>query len=134
MASMCQLSRSRFHALVREGIFPKPVQPGDGKRPYYTQELIRQCLDIRKTGIGQNGEIVLFNRLAGKKADRKQTAATPSKGEHPELVESLKALGLTVSAEVIGVALEAVFPGGVEGIDQGEVVRKVFLHLQGRRT
>jgi predicted DNA-binding transcriptional regulator AlpA len=134
MASMCQLSRSRFHALVREGVFPKPVQPGEGKRPYYTQELIRQCLDIRKTGIGQGGQIVLFNRRAGKKADRKQPAAIPPRGEHPELVESLKALGLTVSTEVVAVALEAVFPGGVEGIDQGEVVRKVFLHLQGRRT
>lgn len=52
MASMCQLSRSRFHTLVREGVFPRPVQPGEGKRPYYTQELIQQCLDIRRTGIG----------------------------------------------------------------------------------
>src|SRR5437763_178199 len=98
---MCQLYRSRFTALGREGVFPRPVQPTEGKRPYYTQELIRQCLDIRKTGIGQNGQIVLFNRRTGKKDERKQLAATPPTVEHPELVESLKALGLAVTAEVV---------------------------------
>lgn len=132
MASLCQLSRSRFHALVREGIFPRPVQPGEGKRPYYTQELIQQCLDIRRTGIGQNGQVVLFNRRTGKKSDRKRLPAQTTTG-HPELVESLRSLGLTVTGETVAAAVQAIFPGGVEGVDQGEVVRKVFLHLQGRR-
>lgn len=133
MASLCQLSRSRFHALVREGIFPRAVQPGEGKRPYYTQELIQQCLDIRRTGIGQNGRVVLFNRRTGKKADRKRPAAQPPTAEHPELVESLRSLGLTATGQAVAAAVQVVFPGGIEGVDQGEVVRKVFLHLQGRR-
>ena len=133
MASLCQLSRSRFHALVREGIFPRAVQPGEGKRPYYTQELIQQCLDIRRTGIGQNGQVVLFNRRTGKKADRKRSTTQPPPAEHPELVESLRSLGLTVTGQAVAAAVQAVFPGGIEGVDQGEVIRKVFLHLQGRR-
>ena len=49
------------------------------------------------------------------------------------IIDQLKALGLTVTAEVVAVAVQAVFPGGIEGVDQGEVVRKVFLHQQGRR-
>lgn len=133
MASMCQLSRSRFHTLVREGVFPRPVQPGEGRRPYYTQELIQQCLDVRKTGIGQNGQVVLFNRRSGKRAERKRPAARPATGEHAGLVESLRGLGLTATGETVAAAVQAVFPGGVDGVDQGEVVRKVFLHLQGRR-
>jgi hypothetical protein len=116
--------------LVREGIFPKPIQ---GKRPYYTQELLQQCLDIRRTGIGANGEVVLFNRRATKKPDRKQPAVTQPTPEYPELVESLRGLGLTVTGEAVAAAVRAVFPGGVEGVDENEVVRKVFLHLQGRR-
>jgi predicted DNA-binding transcriptional regulator AlpA len=134
MASLCQLSRSRFHALAREGVFPRPVQPGGGKRPYYTQELIRQCLDIRRTGIGQNGQIVLFNRHTGKKTDRKRPAAPPTTADHAELVESLRALGLSMTGEAVAGAVQAVFPAGVEGVDQGEVVRRLFLHLQGRRS
>lgn len=128
MAALCSLSRSRFHTLVREGVFPKPVQ---GKRPHYTQELIQQCLDIRRTGIGANGQVVLFNRRAGKKADRRRP--DPPTPEYPELVKSLRALKLTVSGEAVAAAVRAVFPGGIEGVDQVEVVRKVFLHLQGRR-
>lgn len=131
-ASLCQLSRSRFHALVRAGVFPKPVQPGGGKRPYFTPELVRQCLDIRRTGIGADGKVVLFNRRPEKKPER-QPAAAPPPAQHSELVESLKALGLAVTGEVVGAAVEAVFPSGVSGIEHGELVRRVFLHLQARR-
>ncbi len=131
MASLCRLSRSRFHALVREGVFPRPVQPGEGKRPYYPQQLIQQCLDIRRTGIGQNGQIVLFNRRSDKKAAPKRPAATAPTAD---LIESLRALGLTATNEAVAAAVRAVFPGGTEGVDQGEVVRRVFLHLQGRRA
>lgn len=133
MASLCQLSRSRFHTLVREGIFPSPVQPGESKRPYYTQDLIQQCLDIRRTGIGQNGQVVLFNRRSTRKGDRKRTAARKPTREYPELVESLRALKLNVTGEAVAAAVETVFPGGTEGVEQVEVVRKVFLYLQGRR-
>lgn len=133
VAAMCQLSRSRFHSLVRAGVFPKPVQPGGGKRPYYTPELVRQCLDIRRTGIGADGKVVMFNRRPEKKPERQPPAAPPS-AEHPELVESLKALGLAVTGGVVGAAVEALFPGGTGGVEHGELVRRVFLHLQAKRT
>jgi predicted DNA-binding transcriptional regulator AlpA len=134
MASLCQLSRSRFHALVREGVFPKPVSGGNGKRPYYTQELIERCLEIRRTGIALSGAIVLFNRPAKRKATERKRAATPPSADHADLVESLRSLGLATTGEAVGAAIEKVYPGGVEGVNQGEVIRKVFLHLQGRRT
>lgn len=133
-AAMCQLSRSRFHSLVRDGVFPKAVQSGGGKRPYYTPELVRQCLDIRRTGIGADGKVVLFNRRPDKKPDRRPPAAPPLPRQFPELVESLKALGLVVTNEVVGATVEAVFPGGAGGIEHGELVRRVFLHLQARRV
>ena len=133
MASMCQLSRSRFHALVREGVFPKPVQPGEGKRPYYTHDLITRCLEIRRTGIGANGEIILFNRRTGKKTARMRSSSEQPTAEYPELVESLRGLKLSVTGEAVAAAVEAVFPGGIEGVDENEVIRKLFLHLQGRR-
>ena len=95
---------------------------------------MQRCLEIRKTGIGQDGRIVLFNRPTAIKPDRKRPAVQPAAADHPELVESLRSLGLAATGEAVGAAVEVVFPGGVEGVDQGEVVRKVFLHLQGRRS
>ncbi len=131
-AALCQLSRSRFHALVRAGVFPKAVDSGSGKRPYYTPELVRQCLDIRRTGIGADGKVVLFNRRPEKQPERRLPAAPPS-AEYPELVESLKSLGLAVTSDVVGAAVDAVFPAGMGGVEHGELVRRVFLHLQARR-
>jgi len=130
MASLCLLSRSRFHALVRDGIFPRPVPGAQGKRPYYTPELLQQCLEIRSTGIGQNGEIVLFNRPATRKAARKPVAKAQAPAEHAELVDALRSLGLVATVEAVTGAVQALYPAGTAGIAEGEVIRKVFLHLR----
>src|SRR3974377_1539779 len=62
MADLCQLSRSRFYDLIEAGVFPKPVQHPSSKRPMYDRKLQEKCLEIRETGIGMNGQPVLFNR------------------------------------------------------------------------
>ena len=133
-ATLCLLSRSRFHSLVRQGVFPPPVQGGEGRRPFYTQELLQRCLEIRSTGIGQDGKVVLFNRPAKKKGDRKRPSAIPATPAHADLIESLRALGLTATSEAVDAAVRSVFPDGTTGLDQGEVIRRVFLHLQGRKS
>ena len=129
MANLCRLSRSRFHALVRDGVFPKPVQKVPGKRPYYTADLSRQCLEIRQTGIGLNGEIVLFNRPGKTRPSRKPVTKAPSP-EHADLVEALRSLGLAATPEPVGKAVQTLFPGGTEGVAEGEVIRQVFLYLR----
>src|SRR5271166_207340 len=133
MASLCLLSKSRFHALIRDGVFPKPVQSAKGKRPYYSQELIQKCLEIRQTGIGANGQPVLFNRRPKiARQPRAQRKAEPEKKpEHTELLEALKGLGLNTTAPAVTEALAHLFPTGHAGLDQGDVIRKVFLYLQG---
>ena len=70
LAALCRLSRSRFHALVVAGVFPPPVRT-PGRRPHYPTELIRQCLGIRRTGVGANGEVVMFNTRTPAKASRR---------------------------------------------------------------
>lgn len=65
MAARGQLSRSRFHVLVRAGVFPEPRRDV-GRRPYYPTDLIERCLEVRQTGVGANGQVVMFNRR-GKK-------------------------------------------------------------------
>jgi len=98
----------------------------------FDRTLQEKCLEIKKTGIGANGEPVLFNRKTSKGSPppRRPQAKQPN---HAELLDVLKSLGLITTAQAVEEALAAVFPTGHAGIDQGDVIRKVFLFLQGRK-
>ena len=135
MADLCQLSRSRFYDLIEAGIFPKPVQHPSSKRPMYDRAMIEKCLEIKETGIGANGLPVLFNRKPSRTGQAKplRKSAQDKTPDHAELLVALKGLGLTSTAQAVADALAAVFPTGHAGMDQGDVVRKVFLHLQGKK-
>lgn len=134
MAEMLGLSKSRFFALIQTGVFPRPIRHGSCKRPVFDADLQQKCLEIRQTGIGHNGNPVLFNRKRRKPTQQKpRPDHQPITEEQAELVEVLKSLGLTVSAEDVQSAMRELFPSGSGGIDQGEVVRRLFLHLRGRK-
>jgi hypothetical protein len=136
MAEFCQLSRSRFYDLVEAGVFPRPALHPSSKRPMYDRTLQDACLEIRQTGIGANGLPVLFNRRPMKRAQPKplRKPAEEAQPDHADLLDALKGLGLTTTPQAVKEALAALYPyGACAGIDQGEVVRKVFLYFQGRK-
>ena len=133
VASLCLLSPSRFHALVSQGVFPKAVKASEGRRPHYPHDLVQRCLAIRSSGIGENGIVTLFNRPARKKADRKRPTITPATTEYDALIESLEALGLSVTADVVATAVRNVFPDGISGVEESDITRRVFLFLKGKR-
>ncbi len=135
MCEICQISRSRWYDLVAAGVFPKPARHPSTKRPMYDRTMIEKCLEIRQTGIGANGLPVLFNRKpkkGGQPKPLKKPAEEP-KSDHADLLDALKGLGLTTTPQAVNEAVAALHPDGLAGIDQGDVVRRVFLHLQGRR-
>lgn len=133
MADLCQLSRSRFYDLIDAGAFPRPILHPSTKRPMYDRDLQKKVLAIRTTGIGANGAPVLFNRKAKKVLAPSRKKPQAKQTDHAELLDALKGLGLITTAQAVEEALAAVFPTGHAGIDQGDVIRKVFLHLQGRK-
>jgi predicted DNA-binding transcriptional regulator AlpA len=133
MARMCELSRSRFYALIQSGIFPVPVQITSSKRPFYDLGAQSKCLEIRATGVGFNGEPVLFNKKpTTSRPTRPKSALVEASNEHTPIIEALKSLGLTATAQEIASAVCATFPTGTEGVEIGEVIRSVFLHLKNR--
>ena len=135
MARMVGLSRARFYQLVASGIFPQPARNAETGRPFYDEDAQKVCLEVRRRNCGVNGQPVLFY------ARRVPTTATPSKpkkpkasppsSEYADLLDGLKALGLTSAtlADVQAVVKE-VYPQGVAGADEGEVLRAVFLRLK----
>jgi len=134
MAELCQISRSRWYEMVASGIFPKPIQLPTMKRPVYDRSLQQKCLEIRATGIGLNGP-VLFNRKPKKGVQPKHKAQLPAKDQRlvEPILEAIKGLGLSTTPQVVSDAVAMLYPSGIAGQDQGDVIRKVFLHLQATK-
>jgi hypothetical protein len=136
MAAMLGLSRGHLHALIRQGVFPCPLYCITTRRPFFVAEQQQQCLQIRATNIGANGRFVLFY---GPRSDdgsqphtrRSRRNGTPPATPQTVLVEGLKALGLTaVSEQQVASALSACYPGGVGGVEQGEILRTLWRHIR----
>jgi hypothetical protein len=131
---MVGLSRSRFYQLIGTA-FPQPERQEGTGRPIYTEEQQQVCLEVRRRNCGIDGKPILFY------VRRIGTPPPTSKAPKPKLeskskdvsglVEGLNALGLTTAT---GAQVEQVtkqlFPEGTSGLDQGEVLRTVFLHLK----
>ena len=138
MADLCEISRSRWYELVDAGVFPAPVVILPIKRPVYDRSLIEKCLQIKQTGIGLSGSPVVFNRKLKKVWPTKTRAKAPTKQPPTDpmiepILESVKALGLTTTIQAVTDAIAVLYPTGIDGLDQGDVIRKTFLYLQGKR-
>jgi Prophage CP4-57 regulatory protein (AlpA) len=137
MARMVGLSRARFYQLMRAGIFPEPIYQGG--RPVYTAEMQAVCLEVRKKNLGINGQPVLFYARRPKTTPTRpktpKPKLEPKQGDVSALVDGLNALGLTIAtaAQVEQVTGE-LFPKGTDGIDQGEVLRAVFLAIRRQNS
>ncbi len=136
MARMVGLSRARFYQLQKAGIFPQPERDDVTGRPFYTQELQKVCLEVRRRNCGVNGKPILFysaRRQSITPSRPRKAKAMPKADQHSELVESLQTLGLAnVTSAQVDVAVKEVFPQGTAGVAEAEVVRAVFLHLKRR--
>jgi hypothetical protein len=134
MARMCGLSRSRFYQLIGTA-FPQPERHPETGRPIYTEEMQQVCLEVRRRNCGIDGKPILFYPRRLGTAPAKSKAPKPKlepKGKDVSaLVDGLNALGLTTAtAAQVQRVTEELYPKGTAGLDQGEVLRAVFLHLK----
>jgi hypothetical protein len=138
MARMVGLSRARFYQLIGSA-FPKPLYDAKTKRPFYNEELQQVCLEVRRRNCGIDGKPVLFYaRRTGSvvpTARRKRKPPQPKHGRYAEIVEGVRALGLTTAtAAQVEAAVCARYKEGTEGVDLAEVIRAVFLDLKRQNT
>ena len=128
------MSRGRFYQLIKQGVFPPPVYDTDTRRPYFTKELAEQVREVRRSNVGVNGKIIMFysarrSTTANPRRKRPVRPKQPS-AEHAELLDSLKALGLTnVTVPQLAAAIADCFPNGMPDGDSGETIRVLFLNL-----
>jgi hypothetical protein len=131
--------RQRFRQLVQAGVFPQPRRDEASGRPYYDEPTQQQCLEVRRRNRGVNGQVVLFYARRHPTPPARPKAAKPKlevKGKDvAALVDGLNALGLTTAtAAQVQRVTEELFPKGTAGIDQGEVLRAVFLNLKRQNS
>jgi len=138
MARMIGLSRARFYQLLGT-IFPFPVHDVVTRRPFFTEEQQRICLEVRRRNCGIDGKPILFYscRSSMPVPSRKKRAkpATDSDGPgHAPIIEALRGLGLAVTKDQVAVALKSAFPTGVEGTDLAQVIRRLFLEIRRQNS
>jgi hypothetical protein len=131
MAKMLNLSRSRLYQLLDLGILPKPIQCQRTKRPYFTQELQQQCLNVKETNVGANGQYILFYSPRKNTATAKKTAKKINP-IYSEFTDTLNSMGLDTTPNEVQKAIEELYPDGIDGIDGGVVIREIFRHLKSK--
>jgi hypothetical protein len=128
MAKLLSLSRASLYAYIKRNVFLAPVYSVVNRRPLYTAEMQAENLAVRQTGVGVNGEYVLFYEKRNAPAAAK---ALPRKGQHDGLIASLKALGLDkITPAQIEEAIAANFPNGIADVDEAVVLRVLNRHLR----
>ena len=130
MAKMVGLSRASFYQLLGSA-FPWPIYCVHTRRPYFTEELQRISLEVRRRNCGIDGKPILFYARHAPKAIPKKR---PANVQNPnvELLEGLRGLGLVVNSPQVAAAIKTIYPRGVHGVDPGEVIRSVFIHLKSK--
>jgi hypothetical protein len=136
IAKMLRLSRARFYQLMQEGVFPSPVYDIRTKRPYYTDEQQRICLEVRKQNLGINGRPILFyaRRKAPFAKNTSQTTRRKTKDKQSSvwdnIIEGLKSLGLEgVTSAQVEAVINSNYPSGSSGIEEGELLRTCYRNL-----
>jgi hypothetical protein len=130
MARMVGLSRARFYQLIGTA-FPHPRFWIESKRPFYDEEMQKTCLEVRRRNCGIDGKPIMFYCRHAPKAMPKKRPAHVQK-LNIELLEGLKSLGLVLSSAQVEAAIKNLFPRGIEHVDQGEVIRSLFIHLKAK--
>jgi hypothetical protein len=139
MARMVGLSRQRF-AQLQGTTFPWPLYDVATRRPFYPEDLQKVCLEVRRRNWGIDNRPVLFYapRIPSPSAPtarKPKRVAMKRNKDIAALLDGLNGLGLTTAtaAEVESVTGE-LYPQGSAGIDQGEVLRRVFLHIRSNNS
>lgn len=134
LAAILRLSRTRLYQLQSEGVFPLPVYCPYTKRPFYTVELLKQCLKIRQTGRGFNGRAIIFYQHRKKNiVQQRQNEDEKLEQFYVDVMRFLKKqLGENLSKSETKKIISALFPNGVTEYEVNDkVANSLIQYLYG---
>ena len=132
MCRLLKISRSQFYWHVERGTFHTPLYMVKNRRPFFTASMAEENLKARATGVGVNGQYVIFyEKQTPKDSLASSSLKIDGKDGHGKLIANLKSLGLeSVSAAQVKDALAECFPHGTLQHGDADVLRAVFRHLK----
>jgi hypothetical protein len=134
MAAKLGLSRARFYQLQNQGVFPPPVYLLSTQRPFYTNHLEQQCIAIRKTGIGFNGQPVIFYTRK-KTVGYRRTEDPNLKPFCEKLSECLRNMHTSVSAKTIAAEFDKLFPEELKDYTiNNDILKKAFIYFTSQKS
>ena len=126
------MSRARFYQLQKEGIFPQSLYDIRTRRPFFDVRLQEICHEVRQTGIGFNGQYILFYSPRKNNGDKPTKRKARSNSQYSELVATLNNMDLHVNHGEVAEAVEQLYPKGFGEQDMGVVIRELFRFLKTR--
>jgi len=132
MAKSVGLSRARFYQLVKQGIFPQALYSTRTRRPFYDEDLQKECLQVRESGIGHNQEYILFYSARENNPGKRKSQHKKSTSNHQyiEIVETLQTMGLSASHSQVEQVIKEIYPDGIDDQEVGVVVREIYRQLK----
>lgn len=130
MANALQLSRARFYQLLNSGHLPQPIYDINTRRPYYNLDLQEQCLRVKASGIGINGQYVLFYSPRQKPQNGSVKPNRKKGDKYLEITDTLNVMGIEVSGQQVEQAIRQLYPQGTIGKDDGLIVRELFRFMK----
>jgi hypothetical protein len=131
-ARLIQMSRSRFHQLIGT-VFPEPKRDANG-RPYFDRDQQAMIVEIRRRNVGVNGQPILFRATGSRTSStpRRPKASSKPKQDHRDVLLAVRELGLTqATIKDVDECVRSLVPDG-QLPDHGDLIRRVFLSLNGR--
>lgn len=131
MARQLGLSRSRFYQLQRAGVVPLPVYCIVKRHPFYPEALQQVCHAIYRSGIGYNGQLVLFYHRHKQRTRKSASGDRPSIKWLTGVLQSQ--LGMKVTAPQIQHSIKTLFPQGLAARTDKKIVLETllqYLHQQ----
>ena len=138
MAKLLNLSRSRLYQLVDQGVLLKPVYLINNKRPVHTREMAVRNIEVKRSNVGINGEIVMFysartplTSTKTKKTTKKPIEQKGVSSKHDDLIDALESLGLEkITSSQIDLAIHECFPDGTKNISEDDILTEIFRYLK----
>lgn len=140
------MSRARVYELIERGALPPPVYDLRTRRPMFTRELQEQAKQVRDSGVGIDGQPIIFYRRRATVASGANATATPRNSRrraslpvttsaHTDLVSGLHGLGISQADSVsVSAALAEVFPNGTQNEQESDILRGLFRHFRRRQS